>query len=117
MVRNICGFTFLVVLAVGVAVLVYLLVRKSLRALLDELVALPSCTTFYARVLLLGLLFIALSMTIGTYYDFKTDAPFMEYVWKVADAFSPVLGITCLFMTGYLIVITILVAALRQRHE
>jgi hypothetical protein len=44
MTENLCGFAVLLVLAVGVALLVYLLVRKSLRSLLDDV--LPSGTAF-----------------------------------------------------------------------
>ena len=111
------GFITLLLLGIGVAIFLYLLVRKSLRALLDEVVGLPAATTFFARILLLGVLFIAFSQVLNTSFDLKPDAAFMEYVWKVAAALSPLFGYICLFVTGYLIIVAILVAALKRRHE
>ena len=115
--ENIWGSAIMGVLAVGVALVVFFLIRKSLRALLDEVVGLPSCKTFYTRILLLGMLFLALSVALQTDFAFKEDAAFMRYVWEVADGLSSTFLEICLFMTGYLVIVTILVAALRRRHE
>lgn len=117
MVANICNFAVLFVLSVVTALIVLFLVRKSLRALLDDVVKLPPCTAFYTRVLAIGLVFIALSSALGSHFDLNQDAAFMEYVWKIADGLSSVFGTICLFMTAYLIVVTILVVALRRRSE
>jgi hypothetical protein len=117
MIENTCGFAVLLVLSLGVALLVHLLVRKSLRSLLDDVVALPSGTTFYTRILVIGVFFIALSGALGTAFDLKKEAAFMEYVWKIARGLSSTFGLTCLFLTGYLLILTILVAVLRRRHE
>ncbi|MGE5528952.1 MAG: hypothetical protein ACM3X6_07405 [Patescibacteria group bacterium] len=114
---NLLGFAVLLLLSVGAAFLVYLLVRKSLRALLDEAVGLPACTAFYARLFSLGMLLIALAAALGTEFGFKRDAAFMEYVWKVADRLSTLFGNLCLFTGGFLVVVTVLVASLKRRHE
>ena len=113
------NYSFIVLLTISIAtsLLVYALARKSLRGLLDEVVKLPSGTTFYMRLFLIGLVFIALSSALDTEFALKEGAAFMEYVWRVADGLSSVLGITCLFITGYLFLVTILIAVLRHRHD
>jgi len=115
--NNICGSTVLFVLAVATALLVYFLVRKSLRALLDDVAKLPPCTTFYTRLLAIGLIFIALSSALDTKFDLKKEAAFMEYVWNIADGLSSAFGYICLFLAGYLVVVTILVAVLRRTSD
>lgn len=117
MVDNVSGFAVLLVLSILTALAVQFLVRKSLRALLDDVVKLPPCTTFYTRVLAIALVFIALSAALDTQFALEEDAAFMEYVWTIADGLSSVFGSICLFMMGYLIVITVLVAVLRRRSE
>ncbi len=115
--QNISVFIVLLTISVAISLLVYALVRKSLRGLLDEVVKLPSATTFYMRLFLTGLVFIALSSALDTNFFLKKDAAFMEYIWRVADGLSSVLGFTCLFITGYLFLVTILIAVLRHRHD
>ena len=117
MVWNLCGFLVLGALAIGTALVVLALLRQSLGALLEDLVKLPACTVFYTRLLTIGAVFIALAAALGTEFDLKKEAAFMEYVWKVAGGLSTALGQTCLFLTGYLLVVTVLVAVLRRRRE
>lgn len=117
MLLNIFGFVILLTISIAISLLVYVLVRKSLRGLLDEVVKLPSGTTFYMRLFLIGLVFIALSSALDTNFAMKKDAAFMEYMWRVADGLSSVLGFSCLFITGYLFLATILITVLRHRHD
>jgi hypothetical protein len=117
MAANIEGFAVLLVLAVLIALAVLFLLRGSLRALIDHVVKLPPCTTFYTRLLAIGLIFIALSAVLNNEFNLKKDAAFMEYVWRVADGLSDTFGVICLFLTGYLFVATILVAVLRWKSE
>jgi len=117
LVGNIWGFIILLVLGIAIPLLVYLLVRKSLRALLNEVAGLPAASTFYARLLLLGVLFASLAKVLEIEFDLKKGSAFMEYVWKVADGLASAFGLICLFLAGFLIVITIIVATLRRRHE
>ena len=117
MFQNISSLVILLIISIAISLLVYALARKSLHNLLDEVVKLPSVTTFYTRLFLIGLVFIALSSTLETDFALKEDAAFMEYVWRVADGLSSVFGITCLFIVGYLFLVTILIAVLRQRHD
>ena len=117
MLQNISGFVVLFIISIAISLIVYALARESLRSLLDEVIKLPSGTTFYIRIFLIGLVFIALSSALDTEFALKGDAAFMEYVWKVADGLSDVFGYTCLYILGYLSLVTILVVVLRRRHD
>ena len=55
MLNNMCAFVALLSISVGTAAVIYALVSKSLGALLDEVIRLPSGTTFYLRLFLTGL--------------------------------------------------------------
>lgn len=117
MVQNITGFVVLFIISIAISLIVYVLARQSLRGLLDEVVRLPSGTTFYVRLFLIGIVFIAISSTLDTEFALKEGAVFMEYGWKVAEGLSTVFGYTCLYILGYLTLVTILVAVLRHRHD
>jgi hypothetical protein len=117
MIENVFILVVRLVLSVVTALVVFSLLRNALRALLEDVVKLPPCTTFYTRVLGIGLIFIALSAALGNQFDLKKDAAFMEYVWRIASSLSSTFGQICLFLTGVLVVVTILVAVLRRRNE
>jgi len=117
MIANVSSFGILLMLSLGVAFALQLILRKSLCSLLDEVVQIPPGTTFYTRLLVIGLFFTALSSSLNVRFDLKADAAFMEYVWKIAGGLSSVFGGTCLFLTGFLLMITILVAVLGRRRE
>jgi hypothetical protein len=112
---NAYGFVVLAVIAVGIALMVYMLVRRSLCSLLDKVVKLPAITTFYLRTFLIGLIFIALSSALKTSFNLKAEAAFIEYVWQIADGLSSAFGITCLFLIGYLTLLTIIIVVLKNR--
>ena len=114
---NMTGFVVLAVLSIGTALSAFALLHRSARALLDEVVKLPSATVFYVRFLATGLLFIALAAMLGTHFDLKPDSARMEYVWKVAGGLSSVFNTTCLFLMGYLVLVTILVSVLRRGND
>jgi hypothetical protein len=112
--KNICSFVVLVILSLGTAFLVYAVLRRNLEDLLDKVIRLPSATAFYTRLLFIGLLFVALSAALGVAFDLKVGSAFMEYVWKIADGLSAEFGRTCILLTAYLVLITILMAVLRR---
>lgn len=116
MIQNIIGFVILLLVSIGTALLVYALVQKHLSTLLDKVIRLKAGTTFYIRVFLIGLVFIALSAALDVQFSLKQSAVVMEYVWKIADGLSTVFGQTTLFIFGYLILVTILIAVLRKKH-
>lgn len=117
MIENICGFGVLFVLSVSTALVAFSLLRNGLCALLEDVVKSPPCTTFYTRLLAIGLVFIALSAALGTQFNLKKGSEFMEYVWEIAKGLSSTFGQTCIFLTAYLVMVTILVAVLRRRNE
>ncbi len=114
---NALGFIVLFTVSIGTALVVYVLVRRSLNTLLDEVVKLPSGTTFYLRLFMISLVFIAASSVLDTRFALEADAAFMEYVWRVAGGVATVFGMTCLFLLGYLVLITILITVLRPRND
>jgi hypothetical protein len=113
---NIVCFGVTIALCAGVAVLVQLLVWRSLAGLLQDLLKLPGATSFYLRVLALAVSIAALSGALGQ-YGLKQDAAFMEYVWRVANGLSSALSNMSTVLAEYLLVVTVLVAVLRRRHE
>lgn len=116
MAQNIIGFVALLVISIGAALLVYLLVHKYLSELLDKVVKLKAGTSFYVRVFVIGLVFIALSAALDVEFSLKQGAVVMEYVWNIANGLSTMLGQTTLFIFGYLVLVTILIAVLRKKH-
>ena len=68
----------LLFLALLAAILLFYLLRGSLRELLRHTVKNPDGITFYVRSFLLVLLLSALSATFDTSYDLKAVSRFME---------------------------------------
>jgi len=117
MLANICGFVVLLAISLGISSIIYKILRKSLSSLLDEVIKLQPGTTFYLRLFAIGLFYIALSSCLDTNFNFEEGTAFMEYVWKVANGLSTLFGYTCLYILGYLTLVTILVAVLRYKHD
>jgi len=107
----------LIAAAVAISVLVYLLVRWSLRALLADVVQLPAAGKFYLRTLLITMLLGALAATVARSIDFDEDSIFMEEVWEVAQSLDSAFWALMVILLVYVVMVTILVAALRRRHE
>jgi hypothetical protein len=114
--QNIIGFFILLIISIGASLLVYALVKKHLRSLLDKVIRIKAGTAFYIRVFLIGIVFIALSAALNVEFSLKKGAVVMEYVWKIADGLSTVFGQTTLYIFGYLILVTILIVGLRKKH-
>jgi hypothetical protein len=66
---------------------------------------------------LLGLIFGAVAQTLGADPQLKPGARFMEYVWAVAGGVGSALGAMLLVLGAYVVLITILVAAIKPKHE
>lgn len=116
MLDNISSFIVLFIVSISISVSVYFIVQKSLRNLLADIIELPSGITFYIRLFFICLLFIALSSALETEFVLKEDAAFMEYIWRIADGLSSVFGNICLFIAGYLSLVTVLIAVIRNKH-
>lgn len=114
---NLAGFGILLLISLGLTFAIWAAVSKSLQGLLNQVVKLPDGTTFYLRTFLIGLLLAAAAGGIGTVFNLKAEDPFMEYVWKVASGLESVCQYSFGFLLGYLVLITVLVAVLRAKHE
>jgi hypothetical protein len=114
---DLVGFVILLVLSLLMALAIWALVSQSLEGVLNQAVKLPEATTFFLRCFLLGLLLAALAGSFGTTFTLKPDAHFMEYVWRVAEGLHDVCGYFFGFLLGDLVLVTVLVAALRFKHE
>lgn len=104
-------------IAVGLAFGLYAMLQQSLRALLDRVVRLPAGTNFYLRALLLVFLLVALSTTIGSQFELKPDAHFMEYVWVIAANMAHFFESVFAGLLAYLAMVTVLVAVLKVKNE
>jgi hypothetical protein len=114
---NLGAFLVLLALSLAVPTILFLLLRDSLRELLEHTVKLPGGVTFYLRSFLLVLFLSALSVAVGTSFDLKPGSRFMEYVWKGAEGVSSTLQQTLLFVGIYVVVVTILVATLKIKND
>lgn len=106
-----CDFT----IGVGIALVVYALLRSSLRELLNNVINMPAGTNFYLRALALILLSLALGKAISGIH-LKPEAHFMEYVWAVASDVSGVFENLSIALLAYLGLITVLVVVLRPKN-
>lgn len=106
-----------ILLAVGIALLVYLTVQRGLGELLSRMVSVPGGIVFYRRAFLLMLLFGALGPAVSASFKEVPAMHFMERVWAMADALENVFGYTFLALGIYLVLITILVATLKPKDD
>lgn len=113
---NAVAFLFDLLISVGIALLLYILLGKSLRELLDKTMRLPAGSAFYLRALILIMLCGALSKVISGVHQ-KPDDHFMEYVWAVARDISNVFDILIMILLVYVAIATILVVVLKPKNE
>ncbi len=112
---NAVAFAVAFAIGVGIALIVYALLRRDLRELLANVIALPAGTTFYLRAFVLVLLFVALARAVAP-MELKPEARFMQYVWAVASSLSGVFESLFYALLAYLGIVTILVVVLKARH-
>jgi small basic protein len=113
---NAVAFFFDVVISLGIVLLFYALLGKSLRELLDKTIRLPAGSTFYMRALVVVLLCGALTKVIGGIH-LKPEEHFMEYVWAVARDISNVFDNLIVILLVYVGIVTILVVVLKPKNE
>ena len=114
---NVVAFVVLLLLSVGVALLLFLLLRVSLAGLLERTVKVQAAVSFYLRAFIIVLFLSVLSAAIGTSFDLKPGSHFMEYVWKGAEGLSSALEKSLWFVAVYLVLVTILVATLKIKND
>jgi len=111
------AFFVLLLLSLAIPTLLFILLRSSLRELLQKTLKIDAGVTFYLRSFLLVLFLSALSAAIGTSFNLKSETHFMEYVWKGADGLSGILEKTLWFTAIYAVIITVLVATLKIKDD
>jgi hypothetical protein len=114
---NTKAFFALFVLTVALAVGLYLPLRDSLQGLLQRTVRLPDGVTFYLRSFFVLLFLSALGGALSTSFDLKPESHFMEYVWRVGSGLSNALGPMLLYLGGYLVLTTIMLATLKIKDD
>ena len=107
----------ILLLAIAFATLTYALTRRGLDELLSRTVAIPGGVSFYMRSFLLLLLFGAVGQVVAVNPDAKPGQHFMEYVWVVAAALGDSFGYLFLTLAIYLVLMTILVAAVKPKND
>jgi hypothetical protein len=107
----------ILILAVALAILVYLLARRGLGELLSRTVAVPGGVVFFSRAFLLLLIFGVVGQAVTASPDVKPGEHFMEYVWAVARGLGDSLQYIFLTLAIYLVLMTILVAALKPKDD
>lgn len=105
------------VLAIVFATLVYALTSRGLVELLRRTVTVPGGVIFFSRAFLLIILFGALGAALSSHLDVKDGEHFMEYVWVVASGLGDTLSYTFMALAVYLVLMTILVAALKPKDD
>jgi hypothetical protein len=114
---NTYAFLALLVLSAALAIGLFLQLRDALQELLQRTIRLPDGVTFYLRSFFVLLFFSALGGALGFTFDLKPDSHFMEYVWKVASGLSNVLGQMLLYLAGYLVLTTVILATLKIKDD
>ncbi|SRR5713226_4611851 len=91
--------------------------ERPCKGLLQRTVRLPDGVAFYLRSFFVLLFFSALGGALGFSSDLKPGSHFMEYVWKVASGLSNVLEQMLLYLGGYLVLTTIILASLKIKDD
>ncbi len=93
------SFLVTLVISIFIVLLIDRILRPGLRGLLEEIVALPAATEFYLRAFAVVLVFVAIGAMLGSSFDLKDGARFMEYVWAVAAGLKDVSRTCSLFFS------------------
>jgi hypothetical protein len=101
----------------GLAWGVYALTHRSLRIVLDGIVRRSAATSFFLRAYLITLVFSALSGGLGYRWDLTGGRPIMEHVWTGANAITSVVYAMLFVLVCYVVLVTILVAALGKKSD
>jgi hypothetical protein len=107
----------LAVLSVLAAWVVFAVLRAPLRDLMSRTVGLDSATKFYERLLILGLLYVAIATVSGSAFNLGKDPKFMTYVWRVGLELNEALAWITGFLALYVVLITIILASHRSGHD
>ena len=112
------GSVVFLVMGLVIGLIVFLLVWRPIRRLLSANARLQQARPFFIRTLFVLLIIAAITPIVGESLDLPEDSAFMEYVWQAAGNLSGTLMSIGLYLFGFVIVMTVLSAALgRYRDE
>ncbi len=114
---NLGAYLILLVLSLAVPTILFLLLRDSLRELLEHTVKLPGGVTFYLRSFLLILFLSALAAAVGVSYELPAGSRPIQFVWNVAGGVSSSMESALLTLGVYVVVVTILIATLKIKDD
>lgn len=106
----------ILILSIVLAILTYRLANKGLSELLARTVSVPGGVIFFRRAFLLMLIYGGVQV-VGESPQLKPGAHFIEFVWAVASGLQNCFGFLFLTLAIYLILMTILVAALKPKDD
>lgn len=109
----------LVILILGIvlAFVTYRLADKGLSELLARTVSVPGGVVFFRRAFLLMLIYGVVAQTVDVDPQLKANEHFIECVWAVAEGLENCFGFLFLTLAIYLILMTILIAALKPKDD
>ena len=111
------GYLALFALAAGLGILVFVLVWLPMSRLLSANSRLQRAKPFFVRTLMLIMLLGAIGPVVGEGLDLpKTAAP-MEYIWQAAGKLQNSFIALGLYLFGYVVIMTILAAALGKYRD
>ena len=105
--------------AIGAASILaaFVALNAPLRDLMNRVVGIDAATKFYTRILVIGLVYLAIGVVLGSGVSMDKDHAFMSYVWHVGRNLDDLFGWLVGFLALYTILITIIVAAYRRRDQ
>jgi len=103
--------------AFGVAVGIYSMLRRSLKEILGSLVRLQGVSTFYERVLLLGLVLTSVGWALDASFRPDAESSFMDHLWDYADGLADVFVYTALFSGAFAVLLTVLISSLGRHRD
>jgi hypothetical protein len=110
------AFLATLVTSIFIVLLIDRMLHPGLRGLLEEIVALPAATEFYLRALAIVLVFAAIGAVLGSSFNLKDGARFMECVWAIAAGLKDVFQNLFVVLLVYVGLVTVLMAALRRKQ-
>jgi len=107
----------LVVLGIAAAYVAFAVMRAPVRDLITRTIGLDPAAKFYERVLILGLVYIAIATVFNASFVARQKQTFMTTVWDILNNLDSLMYWLFGFIALYSILITIIVAAYGRRHD
>lgn len=108
------GWLIFVAIAIGLAFVVVHLVAKPMRFLLGANSYMAPAQRFYVRAFAMVIYLSTLASVLDREFPPPND---MEYVWWVADGLKPAFWSMSLFLLGFVVLLTIVLAVLGRYRD